>query len=97
MTVKEIRALLEGTPHIMVDNELVREIGLKQAIVHAALVRESEEAGNEEFACRVVDLEYVTGLSGSRQKKILEDLQDKGYIKITYKGLPRCRFIELLK
>lgn len=97
MTVQEIRELLESTPHIMVSHELIREIGLKQAIVYAELKKEYEENGNNEFVCRVVDLEYETGLSGSKQRKILKDLQDKGYVKVSYKGIPRKRFIEYVK
>ena len=97
MTVEQILNMLESTPHINVSTDLIKEVGLNSAIVYSELKEKYDQNNQQGFICTIEDLEYECNVSKAQQKQILDSLQEKGYIKVNYKGIPRHRYIEFVK
>lgn len=98
MTAEKILEMIVNSKNtIVIDEKVMKELGNNAAIVYSELKARYESSNKQGFVCTVSDLQYECNVSECQQKRIIKDLQDKGYIKVSYKGLPRKRFIEYVK
>ncbi len=94
-------SLLASSNYIVVNKTLVKELGLECAVLLGELAGEAlywtERDGLEDgyFFSTIENVEEMTGLSGHKQRKALQTLQDKGYVDIVYKGMPSKRYVRL--
>lgn len=96
-----ILRLLSNDNFIAVNRTIAEEVGLEAAVVLGELASEYnywQNAGKLEegyFYSTIENLEKKTYLSGYNQRQALAELQEKGWISITKKGVPAKRYIKV--
>lgn len=98
-----ILELLRSTGSIIINKKLARNIGLNNTILFGELVSklhyyiEHDMLEEDEFFyVTVEDLEYETTLSKKQQQACMKTLEELNLIKVTYKGIPRRRYIKVV-
>lgn len=94
--------LLATDNYIVVNKELIREIGLEEAIIVGDLAsmflylkKENKLSEDEYFYYTVEDMQNNTSLSDYQQRKALQHLKDLGIIEIAIRDMPAKRFIKI--
>ncbi len=96
--------ILRSDGSITVNKQLIRAIGLKEAVLYCELISKyfyfkekgmlDEDGG---FYNTVEDLEYSTGLSKKEQLRTIANLKNLGLIDVKVKGLPAKRYFYVNK
>lgn len=92
---------LDSGNYIAVNRTIIRVVGLHEAVILGELASEAMQWANEGriedgwFYIKCEKLEYKTSLSAHYQREALKRLEDLGIIEISYKGIPRKRYIRI--
>ena len=95
--------LISNNNFITLNKDLIKAIGLEEAILLGELASEydywkkQELLENGYFYSTIENIEEHTTLSEYKQRKALNSLKDQGLIDIKIKGLPAKRFIKINK
>lgn len=93
--------LLASGNYISVNKDLIRELGLDEAVLIGELAseymywQEKEQTENGYFYSTIENIEKNTGLSGHKQRKAIKTLEDNKLITIKLKGIPAKRYIKI--
>lgn len=93
--------LISNNNFITLNKDLIKAIGLEEAILLGELASEydywtkQELLENGYFYSTIENIEEHTTLSEYKQRKALNSLKDQGLINIKIKGLPAKRFIKI--
>lgn len=93
--------LISNNNFITLNKDLIKAIGLEEAILLGELASEydywkkQELLENGYFYSTIENIEEHTTLSEYKQRKALNSLKDQGLIDIKIKGLPAKRFIKI--
>lgn len=96
-----ILSFLDSGNYISVNRTLIRLLGLNEAVIigelasEARLYAEKEELKDGWFYIKTDKLEDKTGLSAHLQRKALDTLSDLGIVEVSYKGIPRKRYVRI--
>lgn len=92
---------IDSGNYIAVNRTIIRLVGLHEAVILGELASEAMQWANDGrldegwFYIKCEKLEYKTSLSAHYQREALKKLEDLGMIEITYKGIPRKRYIRI--
>ena len=98
-----ILQLISTENFISVNKELIKLLGLEEAIILGELASEYEfwnrrgELQDGFFYSTIENIEKNTTLSVHKQRKALNNLKEKGLIEIKVKGIPARRYIKIIK
>ncbi len=93
--------LISSSSYIVVNKDLMRLLGINEAILLGELASESiywENSGKTDdgwFYSTIQNLEEKTTLNAKKQQKALNTLQKHGLIDIALRGIPCKRYIKL--
>ena len=94
--------ILANDNYIIVNRSLIKELGLKEAIILGELASEYNYYKNNEsldengyFYSTIENIQENTSLSSYEQKKCLDNLSKRGFISLTLKGVPAKRHIKI--
>ena len=93
--------LISNNNFITLNKDLIKAIGLEEAILLGELASEYDYWNKQEllengyFYSTIENIEEHTTLSEYKQRKALNSLKDQGLIDIKIKGLPAKRFIKI--
>ena len=96
-----ILKLLASENYITVNKTLIKELGLEGAVLFGTLCSEYDlwskqgKLKDGKFFCSLEKIEELTTLSPYKQRKLLSELQEKGFLTVTLEGLPAMRYFEL--
>lgn len=96
-----ILKLLASENYITVNKTLIKELGLEGAVLFGTLCSEYDlwskqgKLKDGKFFCSLEKIEELTTLSPYKQRKLLSELQEKGFLTVTLEGLPATRYFEL--
>ena len=96
-----ILKLIASKNYIVVNKDLMRTLGIEEAILLSELAGEYEYFKKQYafedgwFYSTVENIEKNTTLSQYKQKKALDNLQKLGIVEVQKKGLPARRFIKI--
>ena len=96
-----ILQLISTSNFITVNKDLIKELGLEEAIMLGELASEYDywstrnEIENGYFYSTIENIEEKTTLTAYKQRKCLENLKNKGIIDIQIKGMPAKRYIKI--
>ena len=92
---------LDFRNYVAVNRVLIKQFGLNAAVLIGELASEARywlsrnELDDGWFYSTVENVEEQTGLTAYLQREALKVLQDNGMVEITYKGLPRKRYVRV--
>lgn len=92
---------MDFSNYIAVNRTLIRRYGLVEAVLLGEIASEArywlqrDELEDGWFYSTVDNIESATGLNDYHQRGALKRLQELGLVEITYKGLPRKRYLRL--
>ena len=98
-----ILQLISTENFISVNKELIKLLGLEEAIILGELASEYEfwnkrgELQDGFFYSTIENIEKNTTLSVHKQRKALNNLKEKGLIEIKVKGIPAKRYIKIIE
>ena len=98
-----ILQLISTENFISVNKELIKLLGLEEAIILGELASEYEfwnrrgELDQGFFYSTIENIEKNTTLSVHKQRKALNNLKEKGLIEIKVKGIPAKRYIKIIE
>lgn len=101
MQIMTAIALLASRNYITVNKDLIKAVGLEQAIIIGELASESyywaKEGKLEEgfFFSTIENIEENTGIKEKKQRAALNALQSAGIIEMKLKGIPAKRYIRI--
>ena len=93
--------LLANDNYIIVNKDLIRKIGLNEAILIGELAseykswRKKEKLVDDMFYSTIENIEENTGLNEYHQRKIINNLIKLDLIECKVKGMPATRYIKL--
>lgn len=96
-----ILQLIASDSFITVNKELIKLVGLEEAIIFGELASEWDywskrnEIKDGWFFSTIENIEDKTTLSEHKQRKALNKLKELGFIDIMVKGLPAKRYIKI--
>lgn len=96
-----ILQLISTSNFITVNKDLIKALGLEEAILLGELASEYDywstrnEIENGYFYSTIDNIEEKTTLTAYKQRKCLENLKNKGIIDIQIKGMPAKRYIKI--
>lgn len=96
-----ILQLISTSNFITVNKDLIKALGLEEAILLGELASEYDywstrnEIENGYFYSTIENIEEKTTLTAYKQRKCLENLKNKGIIDIQIKGMPAKRYIKI--
>lgn len=96
-----ILQLLASRNYITVNKDLIKIIGLEEAIILGELASEynyffdKEELDDGYFYSTVENIEKNTSLSEYKQRRAINSLKDKNLLDIKIKGIPAKRYIKI--
>lgn len=96
-----ILQLISTSNFITVNKDLIKVLGLEEAILLGELASEynywntRNEIENGYFYSTIENIEEKTTLTAYKQRKCLENLKNKGIIDIQIKGMPAKRYIKI--
>ena len=96
-----ILQLISTSNFITVNKDLIKVLGLEEAILFGELASEYDywstrnEIENGYFYSTIENIEEKTTLTAYKQRKCLENLKNKGIIDIQIKGMPAKRYIKI--
>lgn len=96
-----ILQLISTSNFITVNKDLIKELGLEEAILLGELASEYDYWNNKNeiedgyFYSTIENIEEKTTLTAYKQRKCLENLKNKGIIDIQIRGIPAKRYIEI--
>ena len=95
--------LISNNNFITLNKDLIKAIGLEEAILLGELASEYDywnrkgELDEGFFYSTIENIEKNTTLSVHKQRKALNNLKEKGLIEIKVKGIPAKRYIKILE
>ena len=99
-----ILQLIASENYISVNKDLIKLLGLEEAIMLGELASEQYYWQKENrlvedawFFSTIENIEENTGLSGHKQRKALKSLEDMGLIEQKIKGIPAKRYIRIIE
>lgn len=96
-----ILQLISTSNFITVNKDLIKELGLEEAILLGELASEYDYWNNKNeiedgyFYSTIENIEEKTTLTAYKQRKCLENLKSKGIIDIQIRGIPAKRYIKI--
>lgn len=94
--------LVAGDNYIIVNRTLIKNLGLKEAVILGELASEfnyykknNSLDENGYFYSTIENIEENTGLSRSQQKTVLDKLKELEIIDVIVKGIPAKRYIKI--
>ena len=96
-----ILQLISTSNFITVNKDLIKELGLEEAILLGELASEYDYWNNKNeiedgyFYSTIENIEEKTTLTAYKQRKCLENLKNKGIIDIQIRGIPAKRYIKI--
>lgn len=96
-----ILQLISTSNFITVNKDLIKELGLEEAILLGELASEYDYWNNKNeiedgyFYSTIENIEEKTTLTAYKQRKCLENLKNKGIIDIQISGIPAKRYIKI--
>ena len=96
-----ILQLISTSNFITVNKDLIKELGLEEAILLGELASEYDYWDNKNeiedgyFYSTIENIEEKTTLTAYKQRKCLENLKNKGIIDIQIRGIPAKRYIKI--
>ena len=96
-----ILQLISTSNFITVNKDLIKELGLEEAILLGELASEYDywnnknEIEDDYFYSTIENIEEKTTLTAYKQRKCLENLKNKGIIDIQIRGIPAKRYIKI--
>ena len=96
-----ILQLISTSNFITVNKDLIKELGLEEAILLGELASEYDywstrnEIEDGYFYSTIENIEEKTTLTAYKQRKCLENLKNKGIIDIQIRGIPAKRYIKI--
>lgn len=96
-----ILQLISTSNFITVNKDLIKELGLKEAILLGELASEYDYWNNKNeiedgyFYSTIENIEEKTTLTAYKQRKCLENLKNKEIIDIQIRGIPAKRYIKI--
>ena len=96
-----ILQLISTSNFITVNKDLIKKLGLEEAIVLGELASEYDywnnknEIEDDYFYSTIENIEEKTTLTAYKQRKCLENLKNKGIIDIQIRGIPAKRYIKI--
>ena len=96
-----ILQLISTSNFITVNKDLIKELGLEEAIMLGELASEYDYWNNKNeiedgyFYSTIENIEEKTTLTAYKQRKCLENLKNKGIIDIQIRGIPAKRYIKI--
>lgn len=93
--------LLASKNYISVNKDLIRAIGLEEAVLMGELASEHDYWEDEDsleedyFYSTIENIEKYTGLTAYQQRRALKKLQTLNIIDIKLKGIPAKRYIKI--
>ena len=97
-----ILQLIASDSFITVSKEIIKKVGLEEAIILGELASEYDYWQKNKgltpegyFFSTIENIEDKTTLSEHKQRKALKTLKDKGLLDISIKGIPAKRYIKL--
>ena len=96
-----ILQLISTSNFITVNKDLIKELGLEEAITLGELASEYDYWNNKNeiedgyFYSTIENIEEKTTLTAYKQRKCLENLKNKGIIDIQIRGIPAKRYIKI--
>lgn len=95
--------LISNNNFITLNKNLIKAIGLEEAIILGELVSEYDYWSSQKaledgyFYSTIENIEKHTTLSVHKQRKALNNLKEKGIIDIKVKGIPAKRYIKIIE
>lgn len=96
--------LIASSSFVVVNKQLVKELGLEEALMLGELASEysywldrEELTDDGYFYSTVENVEDNTGLSDYKQRKALNSLKQKGLVDVDLRGLPAKRFVKIFE
>ena len=94
--------LLSSSAFIILNKELARQVGLKEAVLLADLISKEEyfiDNGMTDgwFFNTEANIENDTTLNSYQQRKCLKKLKEKGFIEVKRKGIPAKQYFKINK
>lgn len=96
-----ILQLISTSNFITVNKDLIKALGLEEAILLGELASEYDYWNNKNeiedgyFYSTIENIEEKTTLTAYKQRKCLENLKNKGIIDVQIRGIPAKRYIEI--
>ena len=96
-----ILQLISTSNFITVNKDLIKVLGLEEAILLGELASEYDYWNNKNeiedgyFYSTIENIEEKTTLTAYKQRKCLENLKNKGIIDIQIRGIPAKRYIKI--
>ena len=96
-----ILQLISTSNFITVNKDLIKVLGLEEAILFGELASEYDYWNNKNeiedgyFYSTIENIEEKTTLTAYKQRKCLENLKSKGIIDIQIRGIPAKRYIKI--
>ena len=96
-----ILQLISTSNFITVNKDLIKVLGLEEAILFGELASEYDYWNNKNeiedgyFYSTIENIEEKTTLTAYKQRKCLENLKNKGIIDIQIRGIPAKRYIKI--
>lgn len=96
-----ILQLISTSNFITVNKDLIKKLGLEEAILLGELASEYDywnnknEIEDDYFYSTIENIEEKTTLTAYKQRKCLENLKNKGIIDIQIRGIPAKRYIKI--
>ena len=95
-----MKHLLSSTAFIVLNKELARQVGLKEAIILADLISKEEyfiANGMTDgwFFNTEANIEADTTLNSYHQRKCIKTLKDKGLLEVKRKGIPAKQYFKI--
>ena len=95
-----MKHLLSSTAFIVLNKELARQVGLKEAIILADLISKEEyfiaNGMTDGWFFNTEDnIEADTTLNSYHQRKCLKTLKDKGLLEVKRKGIPAKQYFKI--
>lgn len=96
-----ILQLISTSNFITVNKDLIKELGLEEAILLGELASEYDYWNNKNeiedgyFYSTIENIEEKTTLTAYKQRRCLENLKNKGIIDIQIRGIPAKRYIKI--
>ena len=95
--------LISNNNFIILNKNLIKAIGLEEAIILGELASEYDYWSSQKaledgyFYSTIENIEKHTTLSVHKQRKALNNLKEKGIIDIKVKGIPAKRYIKIIE
>lgn len=99
MEAKKYLEVLKNAPHYEVNKNLVKELGLKEALVLAYFIEHSWFLNGTDRGVHKTHIEIAEDLSMGKLtvKRIIKKLSDNAFIEITLKGYPGKHYYKVIK